>query len=284
MPDVERRETETENRADSNVPDVENRETESRKREAASAEDAACALSSRCCGSTQSFQVTSPWHLCAVRTPMDEEVYVEPPRELVPDTSQVWRLQKALNGLRTASQKFQRYLYKILTLELGYKASRACPALLWHEQHDVRIAVHVDDPLVCGPIQHVNGLYKNLQKWLEVRQGDQFTDHDVTRYLGMNYVKSEGGYLEMPVEGYIGRITSLACVSGWKRVSSPGVKRTPPTEKSPESRLLDPSEHSIYRQVVGTSFRGGQTLCLPSNSVEDSWQDPECLIGRIYNG
>eukprot|EP00971_Amphidinium_carterae_P297297 5906229-Amphidinium_carterae.1 len=186
-----------------------------------------------------------------MHTPMDEEVFIEPPRELVPDTSQIWLLQKALNGLRTASQNFQRYLYKILTQELGFQASRACPALLWHERDDVRIAVHVDDPCVCYPPQKINGLYANLQKWLEVRQGEEIQGHAITRYLGRNYVKWQNGYMEMPVEGYIDRIVELACASGLKRVSSPGIKRAPPTDGCSDSRLLDPTEHSVYRQVVG---------------------------------
>ncbi len=52
-----------------------------------------------------------------MHTPLDEDIYVEPPPELVQDGGVVWKLKKALNGLKKASQLFGDFLAEGLTSE-----------------------------------------------------------------------------------------------------------------------------------------------------------------------
>eukprot|EP00971_Amphidinium_carterae_P067166 1329507-Amphidinium_carterae.1 len=82
-----------------------------------------------------------------------EEVYIEqfePPREAILDHDYVWKLKKALNGLKSA---------------------RACPTLLYHPDSNVRISIHVDDPLGVGRHVNVMDVFRHLQQQLEVRVG-----------------------------------------------------------------------------------------------------------------
>ena len=71
-----------------------------------------------------------------MHTPLEEgdDIYVEPPRELVPDRSVVWKLKRALNGLVGASRKFQKFLHNILTTKMGFKACQAVPVLYRHTE------------------------------------------------------------------------------------------------------------------------------------------------------
>eukprot|EP00971_Amphidinium_carterae_P250560 4974178-Amphidinium_carterae.2 len=49
-------------------------------------------------------------------TPMvGEEVYIEPPREAIPDHHYVWKFNKGLNGLKSTSLRFQKFILSLLT-------------------------------------------------------------------------------------------------------------------------------------------------------------------------
>ena len=63
-----------------------------------------------------------------MHTPLleSDEYWIEPPREVVPDTRIVWKLKKALNGLVTASKRFQQHLFRLLH-DLGFEC---CPLLV----------------------------------------------------------------------------------------------------------------------------------------------------------
>ena len=57
----------------------------------------------------------------------------------------VWRLERALNGVRDASRLFHEHFADVLTSRLGLTRSEAQPALFVDLARDVFTAVHVDD-------------------------------------------------------------------------------------------------------------------------------------------
>ena len=87
-----------------------------------------------------------------MHTPLleSDEYWIEPPREVVPDTRIVWKLKKALNGLVTASKRFQQHLFRLLQ-ELGFECCPLLPTLLRNPITETIMVVHVDDPMASGP-------------------------------------------------------------------------------------------------------------------------------------
>ena len=57
----------------------------------------------------------------------------------------VWRLKRALNGVRDASRLFHEHFADVLTSRFGFTHSEAQPALFVDLARDVFTAVHVDD-------------------------------------------------------------------------------------------------------------------------------------------
>ena len=104
-----------------------------------------------------------------MHTPMDYEGYVEAPTESGVASDECWLLLKALNGLRKASQLFQKFLIDILTNHLGFASYRGLPTLLRSETTSVKLSVHVDDPLTVGQHAEIISFHKSLEQWLEVR-------------------------------------------------------------------------------------------------------------------
>eukprot|EP00971_Amphidinium_carterae_P222630 4418720-Amphidinium_carterae.2 len=94
--------------------------------------------------------------------------YIEPPREAIPDHAYVCKLKKALNGLKSVSLRFKKFIVSLLT-GYGFTSSRACPTLLFRSDSNVRISIHVDDPLGVGPHINVMDVFRHLQQHLEVR-------------------------------------------------------------------------------------------------------------------
>eukprot|EP00959_Pyramimonas_sp_CCMP1952_P471419 9498377-Pyramimonas_sp.AAC.1 len=85
-----------------------------------------------------------------MHTELDEEIYVWPPPEMGLPSGTVLRLKEALNGLQNASKLFSEKVQRILKEELGFRATRANPVILYNERSSVKVAIHVDDPLGIG--------------------------------------------------------------------------------------------------------------------------------------
>ena len=87
-----------------------------------------------------------------------ERIFVEPPREWVKDKSVVWKLRKALNGLRRDSLLIQNFLFGILAEKLGFNRVVCTPTVLCHTETNVKMP-HVDDPLCIGEAKLADNLF-----------------------------------------------------------------------------------------------------------------------------
>ena len=96
------------------------------------------------------FAATTDFSAALMHTPMTEEVFVGPPEEANLPKENVWRLRRALNGLRCAAAAFQAYLESLLE-DVGFRRNMAAPSICNREDDGVKMSVHVDDPLVIGP-------------------------------------------------------------------------------------------------------------------------------------
>ena len=198
----------------------------------------------------QTEVIPADFSVAFMRTPLgNEEVYVEPPRELVPDMSVVWELKKALNGLVKASQLFQTFLVGILTEKLGFVQCPAVPTFLRHNESGIRTAIHVDDPLATGKAETVANFYRALEGWLAVRVGGAFNELRATVYLGSRYWRTSAGFVEAPAQGYLEDTAELLGMGSSMPVQTPGVKD--PRNYPNALQHVGPDRRSTYRAVAG---------------------------------
>ena len=92
-----------------------------------------------------------------VAPPVEEEVLVRPPRPLG-QRGAVWRLKKALCGLRKAPALFQVFLRSIM-LELGFETT-----LYVHKEWGLATAVLVDDLIVTRTKDRIEDFFASLEK------------------------------------------------------------------------------------------------------------------------
>ena len=93
-----------------------------------------------------------------------EQLY--PPEDS--DGWQVWRVRKAMLGLRTSPRRWQEHLSGKLK-EHGFVQDERDPCLFVNTELDICIGVHVDDMLAVGPGELTKNLLQELSKDMTMR-------------------------------------------------------------------------------------------------------------------
>jgi histone deacetylase 1/2 len=196
---------------------------------------------------------TADFSVAFMHTPInpEEPIYIEPPSEWRAQDptrrSQVWKLRKALYGLRQAAKGFQDHLSTILE-DMGFLRVRVQPTAFWNPANNVRIIVHVDDPLLVGERQHVVEVISRLGESLTIKKVQEIDTQGVI-YLGAHISRQGDAFYERPPDGYIEGIANMMGLRHAKAVDAPGVKRHFP--KNTEEESIDADRHHTYRAVVG---------------------------------
>ena len=171
---------------------------------------------------------------------MTEEVFVELPEEANLPKDTVWRLRRALNGLRCAATAFQASLRSLLE-DAGFRRGMAAPSMYNREDDNVKMSVHVDDSLVIGPEGPIRILFEWLGQRIAVKGLETFDSVRGLKCLGMLYGTVPGGYLETTPSGYI--------VTHAKTPTKPGIRPKQPTEA--EEKPVDETRQRVFRAIVG---------------------------------
>ena len=125
-----------------------------------------------------------------------EEIYVEPPAEAQEPADVVWRLHKALPGLKGGPVAWEPRIDGILgSPPLNFRRSRVDPCLWTNSTTGVRIGRHMDDFSKTGPPMAVQAVTEYLERVAQLKVTgvlDKFGKQ--TRFLGSFITKVHGGY------------------------------------------------------------------------------------------
>ena len=175
----------------------------------------------------ESSAVPGDFSVAFMSTPLHDAEIIEPPIVAESDSRYVWKLRKALNGLKKASQLFSNHLSDILVEKLGFEKCPLVPTAFYHQETDLRTAIHVDDPLTIGEVDTVMRFYDSLKQWLLVRVQD---------VLGCWYWRLGHCHVEAATEHYFEDAIAHVGMTNCKSVVTPGVKRGAPAPDSQEAR------------------------------------------------
>ena len=125
-----------------------------------------------------------------------EEIYVEPPAEAQEPADVVWRLHKALPGLKGRPVAWGARNDGILgSPPLNFRRYRVDPCLWTNSIAGVRIGRHMDDFIKIGPPEAVQAVMEYLERVAQLKITgvlDQFGKQ--ARFLGSFITKVQGGY------------------------------------------------------------------------------------------
>ena len=186
----------------------------------------------------------------------DDLVYVKPPATEtsssgIPKTDLLWRLKKALYGLRKAPKYFQRHL----AVKLGqaeWKRLRTEPQLWYHQKTGSLLLAHADDLLLAAPHDQVQTLKKRIQQDFDIKWGAQLGEH-WEAYLGFEWRRGKDADGRPFVEErlrpeYVDKALQEYGLEKCRSVSTPGPTAA---DQNGSEKPLNAEAHRKFRRAVG---------------------------------
>ena len=116
----------------------------------------------------------------------NSNLYMWPPAELYgPHSTILWRLLKAIYGLRTSPKSWQDFLADVLK-QLGLTRLVSEPNVYCNEKPTVFVMVYVDDLQFLGQEQEANKIFEGIQQKVLLRPTGDLTCGKTISFLGRN--------------------------------------------------------------------------------------------------
>ena len=179
---------------------------------------------------------------------MNEEVFVWPPKEFYPEGNCLWRLKKAMYGLRQAPKLWQEHFAEVMTTKLGFRRCKSDPNLYRHESGRLYVLAYVDDLLVVGTDEMRKSFMSQLSEEVLLKETGQLVPGSEHTFLGRR-LRHNGDSIDVCMsQKYIDAILELYRMKDAKPVATTG---TVTINKTVPDTPLSPEEHKVYRTAVG---------------------------------
>ena len=199
------------------------------------------------------MSVVNGWGVGGVSTaflhaplPEGSVVLVDPPPSLKKQ-GYVWKLNKAVYGLRQAPRLFREFLARELE-KTGWVRLLADPQFFVHPDGAMLI-IHADDLLLTAACADIEKFQKQLSEHMVIKWGDHFTDEAWVKYLGREWrLVPHGIAVRIPPHHY-DKLLDLMLMRDCKAIATTGAI----SECLPEQAVqpVSPEGASHYRSVVG---------------------------------
>ena len=164
----------------------------------------------------------------------------------------LWRLRRALYGLRHSPKYWQDYL-RYLLKRIGLTPCVADPSLYFMRCAKrgliAVLSVHTDDLILTGDSTTTRQVTAAIAKVVKIKWQDYLSSATWTRYLGREYNYSESEkciYIRIPVAYWEETLKMCGLMNG--RVSPvPGTS----AKASDDAQPLSAEHHTLYRGIVG---------------------------------
>ena len=178
------------------------------------------------------------------------DLYMYPPKEFYnPEDNIVWKLLKAIYGLRSSPKAWQKHLSEVLQ-QIGLHRSTAEPNIYMTTTRNCFVLVYVDDLLFLGEEQTVNKLFKAIQQQLLLRPTGTLSTGNTVAFLGRN-ITNRGDYYEISLaDEYVTTLLKETNLQDSKPAPAPGTSALK-TATADHDQPLSTEEHAQYRRSVG---------------------------------
>ena len=188
---------------------------------------------------------------------VDGDFYVIPPLEFYPEGRTLWKLKKALYGLKHSPKLLQQHFASVME-KTGFRRMKSDPNLYVHDSKQLYVLAYVDDLMFFGSQADVSTLTKDLQKDLLLKVTGTFNEGQSSSFLGRN-LKRTSTFISVGISpSYIDAMLGLYGLKQCRPALAPG---TDAWRKQLDCEPLDPEDHKRYRRAVG------QLLCALTSCV-----------------
>ena len=180
-----------------------------------------------------------------------DNLYMWPPPELYPsghNTTTVWKLNKAIYGLRSSPKSWQDHFAQVLQ-QLGLSRLTSEPNVYRNNEQTMFVMVYVDDLLFLGQQQEVDKTFKEVQKHVLLRPTGTLGIGQTIQFLGRD-IRNNGDFFEVSLKPeYITTLLKETKMEASNPASAPGTATL--KQSTNDEAPLDAQEHADYRRAVG---------------------------------
>ncbi len=148
------------------------------------------------------------------RIPDHDEIFVKPPQGFGHPRGHVWRLRRALYGLRSSPRHWNEELHNWLSSN-GWHRSPADPCL-YSNVDSVYLVVYVDDLLFTGPSCAVAWSIDQVSHRFDIKRLGE-----VGTFLGVEWKRGSHGRYELTQEAFVQKILRKFNMHDSKGIDSP---------------------------------------------------------------
>ena len=196
-------------------------------------------------------------HRAFLHTPIQEDVWIEPPPEWPNPNDEVWHLRCTLYGLQEAMVDFDTHFDNIVqgqTTFDGYPvmSMKRCvsgPAA-WYSDY-VKMVKHVDDGIVVADEEPMEDFLHDLQKYFQLKINEYLEVGVTQKYLGGLITRYSTGFFQQCLPQHYESLFSMLGLENGSAVVTPGDKSDSKREGEKE---LPHDETRLFRRAQGTAL------------------------------
>ena len=171
---------------------------------------------------------------------MSGEVFVWPPKEVYPNGDCLWKLKKAMYGLRQAPKLWQEHFAEVMTSRMGFRRCKSDPNLYCHESGRLRVLAFVDELLVVGTDEVRKDFMSKLSEEVLLKETGKLVPGTEHTFLGRR-LRHNGDSIDVCMsQTYIDAILDLYGMQNAKPVATTG---SVTIAKTVSDTPLSPEEH-----------------------------------------
>ena len=179
-----------------------------------------------------------------------QDLFMYPPREFYnPADKVIWKLNKAIYGLRSSPSAWQKHLADVLQ-QLGLQRNGAEPNIYMTATRDCYVLAYVDDLLFLGQQQTVDTLFAQIQQHLLLRPTGTLTPGSTVSFLGRN-ISNMGDHYEISLpDDYTTKLLESHNMTNCNPATAPGTSALK-TATADHEQPVSEEEHKDFRKAVG---------------------------------
>ena len=175
-------------------------------------------------------------------------ILLKPPSEFYTNKNILWRLKKAMYGLRSSPKAWQDHLASIMR-ELGYIRLTSEPNVYKHPEGKAYIMVYVDDLLFVGETEEINNIFNKIQEKMLLRATGEASPGNTISFLGRK-ITNKGDHFDISLDDeYLDNIIQEMKLNKCNPATTTGSSAGKANIE--DEQLLDQQEHQQFRRLVG---------------------------------
>ena len=177
------------------------------------------------------------------------ETFIWPPPEFYPNGGAVWRLKRALYGMKSSPRMWQDHFSSCMQ-KFDFIRCKSDANLYKHSDGNLFVLCYVDDLLIVGEKDKAEATFQLLSSEFLMKQtGTLCNEGDKLNFLGRQLTRTSDSVCISMDPTYVARVLEESEMTKCRVANTPGTDAL--KKKVEDENELDREAHKAYRKLVG---------------------------------